>query len=349
MNHEPALELLLQTWEEVVDIDDLASVCHALEQAGGRLYGYPVEIALADSSTLEDPGTPVLDAGGQEVVAHVRFTVPESPCDRPLDRLFLRLVSWCIVHHRLRLTAQQRQELVEGVRVARRILEESLPKSKLSYNDWEISGCLRPALHLGGDLYSYTAGDRNVRFLLADAVGHGLDSTLLVSECRALWRASASYDQDFASEIGRLSSLLYENTGAERYVAATFGRCHGDGSVDLILCGQSPQFVLRGQEVQRLEEPDLPLGLFPDQKFRVHHLPLQPGEALLIVSDGVLDLRNRAGETFGESGVERSIQPPYPCSQRIINDLLTAIDLFSDVETARDDICALALALVRGA
>ena len=346
MKQEPALELLLQTWEEVVDIDDLASVCQVLEKAGRKLYGGPIAISLADSDPMPPQATPVHDAAGQEVVAYVRFGSSQGPTDRPLDRLLLRLVSWCIVHHRLRLSSEQRQQLVEGVRVARRILEESLPKSKLSYNGWEISGCLRPALHLGGDLYSYTAGERNVRFLLADAVGHGLDSTLLVSECRALWRASASYDQDFACEISRISSLLYENTGAERYVAATFGRCHGDGSVDLILCGQSPQFVLRGQQIQRLEEPDLPLGLFPDQKFRVHHLPLEPGQALLIVSDGVLDLRNRAGETFGEGGVGRATLPPYACSQRIINDLLSAIDRFSDVETARDDICA--LALVRG-
>ncbi|MCW5868583.1 MAG: serine/threonine-protein phosphatase [Candidatus Eremiobacteraeota bacterium] len=343
MNQEPALELLLRTWEEVLDLEDLAAACRTLEKAGYRLYGAPIEIALADSDSIQRDGIPVLDASGGEVVAYVRFGVGEAPSDRPLDQLFLRLVSWSIVHNRLRQASQQRQELVEALRVARRILEESLPKGKLGFNGWEITGCLRPALHLGGDLYSYTAGQRNVRFLLADAVGHGLDSTLLVSECRALWRASASYDQDFASEISHLSNLLYENTGAERYVAATFGRCHGDGSVDLILCGQSPQFVLRGHRLEKLEEPDLPLGLFPDQEFRVQQVPLEPGQALLLVSDGVLDLRTRAGDTFGEEGVAAVARPPYPCSQRIIHDLLAAIDHFSDVETARDDICALAL------
>lgn len=346
MNQEPALELLLRTWEEVVDLEDLCSVCQTLERAGCQLYGGPTTIVLADAEIAAGEGIPVLEASGGEVVAFVRVGAAELPSDRPLDQLFLRLVSWSIVHNRLRLASQQRQELLESVRVARRILEESLPKSKLDYNGWEISGCLRPALHLGGDLYSYTAGERNIRFVLADAVGHGLDSTLLVSECRALWRASASYDQDFASEISRLSGLLYQNTGAERYVAATFGRCHGDGSVDLILCGQSPQFVLRDGQIEKLGEPDLPLGLFSDQQFRVHHVPLEPGQALLLISDGVLDLRNRAGETFGEEGVASVVSPSYPCSQRIVNDLLAAIDQFSDVETPRDDICA--LALVRG-
>ena len=345
MKQEAALELLVQTWEEVIDVEDLAQICSALEQAGSRLYGQvAIELAEAEGSCQ---GVPVLAAGGEDVVAYVHFgSAGCASAQRPLDRLFLRLVSWCIVHNRLRRASQQRQELVEALRVARRILEESLPTSKLSYNGWEISGCLRPALHLGGDLYSYTAGERNVRFLLADAVGHGLDSTLLVSECRALWRASAPYDQDFSAEISRLSALLYENTGAERYVAATFGRCHGDGTVDLILCGQSPQFVLRESGLERVKEPDLPLGLFPDQRFQVRNLALNPGEALLLTSDGVLDLRNGAGETFGEAGVRRSLRPPYPCSQKIVQDLLDCLNEFSDLETRRDDICA--LALVRG-
>lgn len=343
MNQEPALELLLRTWEEVVDLQDLASVCHTLERAACRLYECATKIALADSQDLEDGGIPVLEVNGGEVVAFVHFEAGERPSGRPLDQLFLRLVSWSITHNRMREACQQRQELVESLRVARRILEESLPTGKLNHNGWEISGCLRPALHLGGDLYTYTAGERNVRFVLADAVGHGLDSTLLVSECRALWRASASYDQDFAGEISRLSGLLYENTGAERYVAATFGRCHGDGSVDLILCGQSPQFVLRGDQIEKLEEPDLPLGLFSDQQFRVRNIPLEPGQGLLLISDGVLDLRNRAGEAFGEEGVTCVARPPYRCSQRMIDHLLSAIDCFSDLETPNDDICALAL------
>ncbi|MBN9420093.1 hypothetical protein ABS71_00075 [bacterium SCN 62-11] len=339
MKHEPALELLLETWEEVVDVEDLGLVCQALERAGGRLYDCPTEIALEELSEA----TPVYDAGGHDVVAYVRFGSEGCCSERPLDKLFLRLVSWSIVHNRLRQASQQRQQLVESLRVARRILEESLPKSKLSYNGWEISGCLRPALHLGGDLYSYTAGERNIRFLLADAVGHGLDSTLLVTECRTLWRASARYDQDFCEEISRLSSLLYENTGAERYVAATFGRCHSDGSVELILCGQSPQFVLLGEEMKMLEQPDLPLGLFPEQEFHSHRIPLKPGQALLITSDGVLDARNRSGESFGEEGVRAAVAPPYPCSHRIIRDLLAALDAFDEVETPHDDICALAV------
>lgn len=339
MKYEPALELLLQTWEEVVDLEDLNLVCQALEKAGGELYGCATVVALSEIPEA----TPVYDAGGQGVVAHVHFGERECCSERPLDKLFLRLVSWSIVHNRLRQASEQRQQLVESLRVARRILEESLPKSKLSYNGWEISGCLRPALHLGGDLYSYTAGERNIRFLLADAVGHGLDSTLLVTECRTLWRASARYDQDFPSEIARLSSLLYENTGAERYVAATFGRCHSDGSVELILCGQSPQFALLGDKIQKLENPDLPLGLFPQQEFKSQRIPLEPGQALLITSDGILDARNRAGDSFGEKGICASVAPPYPCSQKIIHDLLNALDGFSDVDTQQDDICALAV------
>lgn len=339
MRNGPALELLLQTWEEVVDVDDLEQVCQTLEKAGGRLYGCATEVALRE---LAD-ATPVHHAGGEEIVAYVRFGASDCCSERPLDKLFLRLVSWSIVHNRLRQASLQRQQLVQSLRVARRILEESLPKAKLSYNGWEISGCLRPALHLGGDLYSYTAGERNIRFVLADAVGHGLDSTLLVSECRALWRASARYDQDFPTEISRLSSLLYENTGAERYVAATFGRCHSDGSVELILAGQSPQFVLRGGEMQRIEQPDLPLGLFPEQEFHSQRISLEPGQGLLITSDGVLDARNRAGEAFEEEGIRGAVAPPHHCSQKIIHDLLAALDLHTDVETPHDDICAVAV------
>lgn len=330
------VQFLLDTWEQVAGLEDLDAILEVLEAAACRQFQGPSRLHLESNPAW----IPILAAGRTEVVAYLETVRPISS---PTDQLFCRMAGWAVARSQLVRASREQEEIVQSLRVARHILEESLPESKLNWRDWEISGMLRPALHLGGDLFSYSGRPERLRFLLADAVGHGLDSALLVSECRALWRG-LTYEQDFQAEVSRLSQLLYENTGPERYVAAILGRCGEDGWVEFVACGQGPLFVLRQGEVELLGDPDLPLGLFPDQQFELRKVQLQPGQALFCTTDGMLEWQNADGEMFGSTGVVQAVlNQPLGCSQHIIETVLQAVDAFHTPESARDDACAIAL------
>ena len=334
-----AVQFLLDTWERVARLEDLAAILDELERAASRHFQSPSRFHAIDCESGSS-WIPILAAGRSEVVA---FLETGRSISSPTDQLFCRMAGWAVARSQLLRVSRGQEEIVQSLRVALRILEESLPESKLSWRDWEISGLLRPALHLGGDLFSYSGRPERLRFLLADAVGHGLDSALLVSECRALWRG-LTYEQDFPAEVSRLSQLLYENTGPERFVAAILGRCGKDGWVEFVACGQGPLFVLRKDQVELLGDPDLPLGLFPDQHFELRKVQLQPGEGLFCTTDGVLEWQNPSGEMFGTTGVIEAIQgQQLGCSQQILETVLQAMDHFHTPESARDDACAIAL------
>lgn len=182
-----------------------------------------------------------------------------------------------------------------------------------------------------------------MRFLLGDAVGHGLDSTLLVSECRALWRGLAR-EGNLELEVTRLSQLLYENTGAERFVAAIMGHCSDDGDIDYVACGQGPVFILRAQEIDVLEDPDPPLGLFPDQQFEVRRVHLEPGDCMFCTTDGVLELEDSQGLGFSPDPLLEALRArPISTAQEIVDGVFRAMDVFCKPETPRDDACALAI------
>jgi len=153
-----------------------------------------------------------------------------------------------------------------------------------------------------------------------------------------------TYEPDFEAEVSRLSQLLYENTGPERFVAAVLGRCGEDGWVEFVACGQGPLFVLRKNQVDLLGDPDLPLGLFPDQHFELRKVQLQPGEALFCTTDGVLEWQNGSGEMFGTAGVIEAMEGQLlGCSRGISETVLQAVDTFHTPDLARDDACAIAL------
>jgi serine phosphatase RsbU (regulator of sigma subunit) len=337
------LQHLLSAWERVVDLEDLEQICSLLGETASQLYGCPTEIVLATKCDDATFGNPVVATDTDEVLAYVRFRSQENALSKPLDQLFLRLVSWSITHSKLRDASKQRRELMESLGLARRILEESLPTDKLRTDCWEISGRLRPAQHLGGDIFAYSTDSGKLGFLLADAVGHGLDSALLASECRALWRALQSSEDDLCDLVARLSTLLYANTGTERYVAATFGRCYADGRVELVCCGQGPHWIISESGVSSVKDPDLPLGLFPDQEFRIKRLQVEPGQTILLASDGVIDLRNDEDLEFGEERVRDVIAAPRNCPQGLLDSLLGALDLYRGRRPQADDICCLAL------
>ncbi len=343
-DHEKAsLGLLLGAWERVVDLEELEPICELLGSVAEQIYGCPTQIVLADKVDGEPFGNEVFVPGSKDVLAYVCFSSKEYRLVEPLDQLFLRLVSWSITHNRLRQEAEHRKRLVDSLRLARRILEESLPVEKLRSDGWEVSGCLRSADHLGGDIFAYVAERGQVGFLLADAVGHGLDSALLASECRALWSALHSSKRDLSAVAARISRLLYSHTGAERYVAATFGRCFPDGRLEVVCCGQGPHYVTGASEVIRLDEPDMPLGLFPDQTFQVRRLTLKPGQSVLFTSDGMADLRDGQGREFGEERILATLRNLPACPQKIVDGLLQALDLHRGENLPTDDISALAL------
>lgn len=338
--------LLLEMWERIMQLDDTAAMLAELESTASQLYGIPCILRLPESPWAIQPGQaasiPIQTSLGA-VVAHLTLPLDVDLAELRGAELLCKMVGWAISRGELLGQARECGEMMNDLKFGRRILEESLPASDLTLGEWEMSGFLRPAQHLGGDVYAYSVAAGRPSFLLADAVGHGLGSALLVSECRALWRG-LGFEHDLSSKVARLSRLIYEDTGPERFVAATLGRCNEDGWIDYVACGQGPIFVVRAQGVEVFEDSEPPLGLFPDQCFSARRVHLEPGDCFVCSTDGILEWQDGAGELFGANRVDQALSGMHGrASSEVVASLFSAIDAFGHQESARDDACAVAV------
>ncbi|MBS2039675.1 serine/threonine-protein phosphatase [bacterium] len=278
----------------------------------------------------------------------LRLASPIPPEQVTVSDSLFKVVSWALERRNFLISAQEHGELIQQLRVGRRILEESLPKPELATDHWHIAARLQPANHLGGDLFAYSVMPGYVRFLLADAVGHGLGSTLLAAECRSLWSALA-HQPSLQSEAENLSQMLHETTGDTRFVAAHLGRCYNDGRVEYLACGQGPVFLLsQSGGMSTLERTDPPLGIFQDQSFTPPLLQMQSGDRLVVLTDGLLECEVE-GKQFGVEGVCASLSgEPTREPVQLLADLFQAVNMFRNGASLRDDGCALVIQSTTG-
>jgi serine phosphatase RsbU (regulator of sigma subunit) len=170
-----------------------------------------------------------------------------------------------------------------------------------------ISGLLAPAYEVGGDAFDYALNGNIAHVAVFDAIGHGLQASLLANLAVSCYRNSRRAGLDLAHTAHAIEVVLNEMFGGERFVTALLGQLDLDtGAFRWVNAGHPPAMLLRGaQMVKELDgEPALPLGLnaltggAPDD-FPVHTESLQPGDRLLLITDGVDEARTEDGEFFG--------------------------------------------------
>jgi serine phosphatase RsbU (regulator of sigma subunit) len=172
-----------------------------------------------------------------------------------------------------------------------------------------ISGLVAPAYEVGGDAYDYALNGSIAHVAIFDAVGHGLEASLLAHLAVAAYRNSRRAGLDLADTAHQIDDAIATQFGAERYVTALLSQLNIEtGVLRWLNAGHPAPMLLReGHVVKELHcEPLLPLGLnglVGDPELVRHRAiaeeSLQPGDRLLFLTDGVDEARTENGEFFG--------------------------------------------------
>ena len=168
-----------------------------------------------------------------------------------------------------------------------------------------ISGLLAPAYDVGGDAFDYALNGNIAHIAVFDAVGHGLQASLLANLAVSCYRNTRRAGLDLAAAAATIDHALDAMFGGERFVTAMLGQLDVDtGTFRWINAGHPAPMLLRdGHVVKELQgRPVLPLGingLLTAQEAPVSVEALQPGDRLLLLTDGVDEARNADGEFFG--------------------------------------------------
>ena len=189
---------------------------------------------------------------------------------------------------------------------ARRLQLKMLPQKFPYCPDYEFSFSMKAASEVGGDYYDYHRTPEEIlTFGIGDATGHGLQASVIVTAMKLLFAEHAVNSEltDFLKQASYSISLMEFR---KLYMAFAIGRLNGN-TLELAGAGMPPALIYRSktESIQKIPLKGLPLGskqVFPYVKNTVD---IEPGDAVLFMTDGLAELINHNGDMIGYPGVEQ--------------------------------------------
>ncbi|WAU79920.1 PP2C family protein-serine/threonine phosphatase [Streptomyces sp. Qhu-G9] len=231
----------------------------------------------------------------------VLIALPALLLDRvpPAVTLVQLLLGGALTVHAVRQRDRLAARLAEVREVVRITQEAVLRPLSRDFAGTHVSTryhCAARESAVGGDLYDVAVTAFGLRVLVGDVRGHGLEAVRLSAETVAGFRELAYTVRDLTAVATSLDSRLAPGLGPEDFVTAVLAE-FAPGEVRLVNCGH-PAPLRSGQRVELLEPavPALPLGLCPDP--RQYRVRLQPGDRLLLYTDGLTEARAPDGTLF---------------------------------------------------
>ena len=209
-------------------------------------------------------------------------------------------------HMRKGIDAGMRLQRIErDLDIARDIQRGLLPHSVPDVPGFRIAGWSQPADQTGGDYFDWLRiHDGRLVVTLADATGHGIGPALLIAVARAYLRATASFGvMRLAEAMQHVNRMLVDDTPDGRFITAVVGVLDAAGARFLMSsAGHGPLLFLRAAtgEVACWHADAPPLGIVEDLDIGApREIDFEPGDTLLLITDGFFEWRNPAGEQYG--------------------------------------------------
>ncbi len=247
--------------------------------------------------------------------------------------------------------AREKQRLASELEIARQIQIGLLPNEHYfdaTCTRFELHAALRPAREVGGDLYSYFMLDLHRLYIMAgDVSDKGIPAALFMAQTITLAKALAPRAQTPDKLLELLNIELCHGNDSCMFVTLLCGLLDtGNGRIALASAGHEPPVICGGAAPRLIQFETGPvLGLHDSASYPVHNLVLQPGQTLLMYTDGITEASNHAQQMYG---IERTIEclarlPAEAAPAGYVRQLLADVDEFVGDAQQADDITMLAL------
>jgi predicted ester cyclase len=197
-----------------------------------------------------------------------------------------------------------RERIEQDLRVARSIQQASLPKEVPKLEGWKITPYYQPAREVGGDFYDFhLLSEGRLGLVVGDATDKGVPAALVMSTtCGMLQAVSQTLDSFSPGEVlERVNDTLLSRIPVNMFVTCFYAILEPEsGSLTYANAGHDLPYLWHGSgEAEELRARGMPLGLMPGMSYEEKEIVLEPGNRVLLYSDGLVEAHDPLGEMFG--------------------------------------------------
>lgn len=219
-----------------------------------------------------------------------------------------------------------RQELAIAAEIQQRLMTVTAPDVPYA----KVNAVSYACKEIGGDFFDLVYTEKGLSLIVADVSGKGVSAAVVASILQGMLYSQLARDSSLPEMISAVNRFLCEKVGGQKYATLVIARLATDGGLELINCGHVPPTIISGAEVRTLEDGNLPVGLIAAADFHVMNLRLNPGDRLVVVTDGVTEAENAEGEFFGTQRLELCGAEGFAAIERAVTEFRGSTPLSDD-------------------
>jgi phosphoserine phosphatase RsbU/P len=265
------------------------------------------------------------------------------------------LIGFLLMNLLVLLEVADRLSLKRDLEVAREIQQAMLPDGMWSGPGVEAFGLTKPANTVGGDFYDILPRpDGTVIVALGDVAGKASPAALLMALLLAMMRTLVDEGLGIADLVKRLNLQIAKHAPPSRFITLFVASYDPrTGQLQFVNAGQTPPLLRRHSgRIERLTTGGIALGMFEGSTYAAGTAHMEPGDAIVMYSDGITEAEDPAGIAFDEAGLERTLAL-YPGTFPEATAASVGQAIFDAVERHRrdsrlaDDLSVLVLSRLR--
>jgi sigma-B regulation protein RsbU (phosphoserine phosphatase) len=238
---------------------------------------------------------------------------------------------------------RERQRLEQEIDIARGIQQALLPRNFPDNPNFAVTGINFPCLAVGGDYFDvFPLSDGRTAFLIADVSGKGLGAAIVTTMLQGALSAM-TLGTDPACVFNHVNRFLCDHSEVGRYATIFFGILDPDGHLEFINAGHpSPFLIRRGVADEAFTEGSYPVGLVPEAQYTAACLKLEPGDTLVLFSDGVTEAMDPDEQLFGVPRLKQVLTGQMECPlEQLQKCVLESVENFARGAHQADDLTLL--------
>jgi serine phosphatase RsbU (regulator of sigma subunit)/anti-sigma regulatory factor (Ser/Thr protein kinase) len=235
--------------------------------------------------------------------------------------------------------AQERERIEHELQVARLIQHTLLPKALPERPGWQLAAYYQPAREVGGDFYDFIElPDNKLGIVVGDVTDKGVPAALVMATTRSVMRSAAQRLDSPGAVLERVNEALCPDIPTNMFVTCLYAVLDtSTGQLRYANAGHDLPYRRHGDEASELRATGMPLGLMEGMAYEEKETQLEPGDTLLLYSDGLVEAHNRTGDMFGFPRTRELIGSFTERADGLIDFLLTQLSQFTGSGWEQED------------